>query len=88
MPGWALNLRNLYWMLRYYRKWDEAKRRKYYRRIEAEKKRLHAAGVDPELVRLLCRHLANPKDRFAEARYLVYSKQGRLFGPINYTSSI
>lgn len=50
-------------MLRNGRKWDQAHRRKYYRRIEAEKKRLIDSGVDPELVRLLCRYLANPRNQ-------------------------
>lgn len=75
-PG---RLANLYWMLRYYRKWDKAKRMYYYRRIMAEKKRLQDAGVDPELIRLACRSLADLKNRHAEARYLLYKAQRKLF---------
>lgn len=87
MPEWSGNLRNLYWYLRYHRNWNEAKRRASYRRIAAEKKRLIESGVDAELVRLLCRHLANTRDQHAEARYLRYEKQGRLFdGLINMPS--
>lgn len=79
MPEWSGKLCNLYWFLRYHRKWNEAKRRKIYRQIAVEKKRLHETGVDVELVRLLCRHLADPRNRHSEARYLRYEKQGRLF---------
>lgn len=88
MRGWAGSLCNLYWHLRYNRKWNEAKRRKYYRYIAVEKKRLIETGVDPELVRLLCRHLADPRNRHAEARYLIYEKQGRLFDGLNNMSKI
>jgi hypothetical protein len=75
-PG---GLANLYWMLRYYRKWDGAKRRKYYRLIAVEKKRLIESGVDAELVRLACRSLANLRNQNAEARYLLYKAQRKLF---------
>jgi hypothetical protein len=79
MPEWSGKLRTLYWFLRYHRKWSEAKRRQIYRQIAAEKKRLSETGVDSELVRLYCRYLANTKNRHAEARYLMYQRQGRLF---------
>lgn len=88
MPAWGLKLRNLYWFLRYHRKWNEAKRRLYYRRIAAEKKRLIDSGVDAELVRLYCRYLSDMKNRHAEARYLRYERQGRLFDAINHTPNI
>lgn len=69
---------NLYWMLRNGRKWDQAHRRKYYRRIEREKKRLIDSGVDPELVRLLCRHLANPRNKRAESIFKNFQSQIKL----------
>lgn len=37
------------------------------------------SGVDAELVRLYCRSLANPNNKYAKARYLTYAKQIRLF---------
>lgn len=79
MPPWSTNLRNYYWFLRYHRKYDEAKRRAYYRKISAEKKRLIESGVDAELVRLLCRSLANPANRQARERFDFYQRQRRLF---------
>lgn len=79
MPDWSRKIQNLYWFLRYHRNYDEAKRRKLYRQIAAEKKRLHETGVDPELVRLVCRFLANPKNQRAKLRYLFYQAQGKLF---------
>lgn len=88
MPEWSGKLRTLYWFLRYHRKFSEAKRRKIYRQIAAEKKRLTESGVDAELVRLLCRWLANPRNQFTEARYLRYEKQGRLFDGFNDASNI
>lgn len=69
MPEWSGKLRNLYWFLRYNRKFNEAKRRKYYRLIAAEKKRLYETGVDAELVRLLCLHLVNLTNKRAEANF-------------------
>jgi hypothetical protein len=74
-----LSLHSLYWFLRQVRPYQTAKRRQLYRWIAKEKKRLHEAGVDPELVRLLCRHLANTRNQHAEAAYLRYKAQGRLF---------
>lgn len=82
MPPWSRRLANLYWMLRYYGHRDQARRRKFYRRIAAEKKRLQEAGVDGEEIRLLCRHLANPRHRQAVERLGAYTAQLRLgFGP-------
>lgn len=65
-------------MLRYKRVWDSAARRRYYRKIAAEKKRLQAAGVDQEEVRLLCRYLANLRNKNAELRWKAYVLQLRL----------
>lgn len=78
MPPWSGNLRNLYWMLRYNRSWNGAARRRYYRKIEKEKRQLVEAGVDQEEVRLLCRYLANLKNRNAEMRWKSYAAQMRL----------
>ena len=80
-PDWASKLANTYWLLRYNRKFNLAARRKYYRRIADEKKRLHETGVDLELVRLLCRHLANPQRPHAKGRYMRYESQAMLFDP-------
>ena len=79
MPPWSQKLRNLYWFLRYKRVWDSAARRKYYRWIEKEKRRLEEVGVDQEEIRLLCRHLANPKNTNAEQRWMAYVAQMQLF---------
>lgn len=68
-PDWSAELRQHYWHLRAARKFDTARMRSEYRKIAAEKKRLHSAGVDQEVVRLLCRHLANMKNRAAESRF-------------------
>lgn len=78
LPDWSGNIRNLYWFLRYKRSWDSAGRRKYYRKISVEKKRLIESGVDPELVRLCCRYLANFKNRNAEQRFYAYQSQLKL----------
>ena len=79
LPDWSATLRNLYWFLRYKRAYDQAGRRRYYRRIADEKKRLIDTGVDEEELRLLCRHLANPKNRHSEKSLLKYVLQLRLF---------
>jgi hypothetical protein len=54
-------------------------RRRYYRKINIEKKRLFLLGVDQEEIRLLCRYLANTRNKHAEMRFLAYRAQGRLF---------
>jgi phosphopantetheinyl transferase len=59
-------------MLRYIRCFNEARRRKQYRLIAKEKKRLYETGVDVEVVRLLCRHMANPRNSKAEKRFWNY----------------
>ena len=68
-PEWAQSIQHYYWHLRFARGFDSARIRKQYRRIEGEKKRLHEAGVDRELVRLLCRHMVNPRNQRAERRF-------------------
>lgn len=68
-PRWSGAILNYYWYLRYFRSFQEARRRKQYRLIAAEKKRLHETGVDSELVRLLCRHAANPRNPHAAKRF-------------------
>lgn len=68
-PEWSQMIRNHYWYLRFARGFDSARIRKEYRRIEAEKKRLQGAGVDIELVRLLCRHMVNPRNKRAAQRF-------------------
>lgn len=77
LPDWSSDLRNLYWHLRYCRKFNQACRRRHYRKIAVEKKRLTESGVDSEELRLLCRYLSNPRNGFAEARYFAYAKQLR-----------
>lgn len=68
-PEWSGTIIHHYWHLRYARGFDSARIRKQYRLIEKEKKRLQDAGVCPEMVRLLCRHMVNPKNRKAEQRF-------------------
>lgn len=64
---------NLYWHIRYYR--DASIKRRYYRYVAVEKKRLIESGVDLEELRLLCRHLANPCNRFAARDLEAYRKK-------------
>lgn len=68
-PEWATGILNYYWHLRMARGFDLAKIRKQYRRIAAEKKRLQDEGVDSELLRLLCRHVVNPRNPRAAERF-------------------
>ena len=68
-PEWSQAIRSHYWHLRFARGFDSARIRKQYRLIEKEKKRLHVAGVDEELVRLLCRHMVNTRNQVAERRF-------------------
>ena len=68
-PDWSGAIIHHYWHLPFARGFDSARIRKQYRRIEAEKKRLHDAGVDRELVRLLCRHMVNTRNQNAERRW-------------------
>ncbi|SFJ05260.1 hypothetical protein [Nitrosomonas sp. Nm34] len=64
------NLYNIYWFIRAARKPSE--RRRHYRYAAVEKKRLLDLGVDREELRLLCRHLINPQNRFAEKSLTAY----------------
>ncbi|MDP1689320.1 MAG: hypothetical protein Q8L47_04300 [bacterium] len=68
-PDWTQSIRNLYWYLRQFRSFDSVKIRKHYRRIALEKKRLQSEGVDAKLVRLLCRHMVNLKNKHAAERF-------------------
>jgi hypothetical protein len=65
-------LYNIYWHIRASR--NPSTKRKYYRYAADEKKRLVLAGVDREELRLLCRHLANPRNRFSERTLIVYKE--------------
>lgn len=69
-------LHNLYWCIRWYR--NSSTKRKYYRYVAKEKKRLIESGVDREEIRLLCRHLANPKNRVSENRLITYRKNQKV----------
>lgn len=73
LPTWSEKLRSHYWHLRYSRGWDAARVRKFYRRIKSEKDSLIRQGVNAELVRLLCRHLCNPKNEVALVRFWCYA---------------
>ncbi|BBJ22615.1 hypothetical protein W01_05420 [Candidatus Nitrotoga sp. AM1P] len=68
-PEWSSSIRNHYWHLRYARGFDLVRIRKRYRYIAAEKKRLRNEGVNAEVLRLLCRHMVNPKNQKAEERF-------------------
>lgn len=68
-PEWSQMIRTHYWPLRYARAFDDARVRKQYRLIAVEKKRLQGEGVDSELIRLLCRHMVNPKSQKAAERF-------------------
>lgn len=78
LPDWSEKLRAHYWHLRCARGWDSARVRKEYRRISAEKKRLLEKKIDPEEIRLICRHFANPANKAAETRWKAYAAQLRL----------
>lgn len=78
LPEWSDNLRGYYWHLRQARQWDKAKVRRQYRLIFAEKQRLIEKKIDPEEIRLLCRHLANPSKIQAERAWKAYAAQLRL----------
>ena len=78
MPEWSKQLCSMYWTLRFRRSFDNAARVRQYRLIQKEKRRLVEVGVDPEEVRLLCRHLANPQNRHAERAYQAYARQLKL----------
>ena len=73
LPDMFGKLYNLYWFIRYNRRNKPVKRR-YYRYVSKEKNRLIALGADAEEIRLLCRHLANPRCEQTEARLEAYRK--------------
>lgn len=68
-PAWSDTIRRHYWHLRHARGFDLARIRKEYRRIEVEKNRQLAAGIQPEGIRLLCRHLVNLANSNAASRW-------------------
>ena len=76
-PAWTMTLMNLYWHLRDKRTFDSAAQRKYYRRIEVEKKRLHGSGINKELIRLYCLHLADPSREARALRVIQFETQMR-----------
>lgn len=57
--GDAARLRRLYFSLRWER--FSGRARKWYRAVAKEKARLAGLGHDPELIRLYCLHLVNPR---------------------------
>ena len=69
MPWAFAPLANLYWRLRLCRGYQASKRRAMYRLITVERQRLVDSGYDRELVRLACRHLANPAQKPAQMRF-------------------
>lgn len=71
-------LHNLYWQLRSLRKYEQTRRRLLYRRIKEVREKIIFAGADPEEIRLLCRYLANTRNKHAERAYLAYRAQMRL----------
>ena len=73
MPDMFGKLHNLYWFIRYNRRNKPVKRR-YYRYVSKEKKRLLELGADAEEIRLLCRHLANPRQKKTVIRLEAYRK--------------
>jgi len=79
LPEWSGTIRNLYWLKRACRSFDDAGRRRIWRKIAVEKKRLLIAGVPYIELHLVCRHLTNLRNRNAEDRLLRYQAQGRLF---------
>ena len=70
-PIWSSLIRNHYWILRSVRTSHVgmARRRKQYRLIKKEKERLYHEGIEPELVRVLCRHMVNLNNKRAEQRW-------------------
>ena len=69
-------------IVRIYRMNRKSAKRLLYLHVAAEKRCLIELGADPEELRLLCRHLANPRNRFAERNLIAYRKNllvGRSF---------
>jgi hypothetical protein len=79
LPEWTATIRNLYWLKRACRAWDNACRRRIWRKIAAEKKRLLQAGVPYIELHLITRVLTNPDNPNSSARLRAYYAQGRLF---------
>lgn len=73
LPSWTEKIRSHYWELRWARGRDSARVRKMYRRIRSERDSLERQGVNAELVRLLCRHLCNPKNEVALVRFWCFA---------------
>jgi hypothetical protein len=68
-PEWSATIRTHHWHLRFARGFNASRIRKQYRLVVKEKKPLHQAGVDHELVRLLCRHMVDRRTHKAEQRF-------------------
>lgn len=83
----STNLYSLYWFLRFNKR-NSARKRKYYRLIADEKKRLLLSGVDPEELRLFCRHLANPHNEFATRNLTSYQKNMRVDRSFSSASAV
>jgi hypothetical protein len=75
LPAWASHLAHLYWRLRAARGMASPSRRTWHRRIRAEKLRLLQAGLPVIEIHLVTRILANPANRFYEARWQRYLAQ-------------
>lgn len=72
VPEFGAKLAREYWAIRVARGVDEARRKKGYRRVKRERERLIAEGYDAELLRLLCRWLANPSVELRWQRFNAY----------------
>ena len=70
-------LYNLYWFIRAARISKSAKRLLYLH-VAEEKRRLIELGADAEELRLICRHLANPRNRFAERNLITYRENMKI----------
>jgi hypothetical protein len=80
-PDWHFSeIRNLYWMLRYLRGEQDAKRRSLYRKIEKHKKALCETGLEVEELRLYCRWLMSPRDESRKHRLLTYQSDKKALG--------
>jgi hypothetical protein len=82
-PEWSGPIRSAYWHLRIARAGDAARVRKEYRKIRKECDRLEAAGVNPELLRLYCRHMVNPRNVKAFERFKAFHLAVQLLEALN-----
>ena len=73
-PEWSGRLRNLYWHLRYHQGRSPSRVRTLYRHIAKEKRALCGAGVDPELLRLVCLYFVDPRREARGARCQGYER--------------